>query len=296
MPADAGLRTHRGRAKQWFKFQKIRIVHQPQDDFAHVDRFAVVGGHQAQQLFGVQARGLALSLRCARSPVPTRHPIASRAQRAAVVFTQVLAQARHAGVHLGPAQLLFAGHFAGGGFEQGRPRQKSPRAATHHDHCVRQARHVGPACGARAVLHGEHWQACCRQSGQVAEQAAAQHKAFDLVLHQIGPGAFDQVHKREFVFQGQLLHAQDLFQAPRLNGPGLDARVAGHHHAAHAVDETDARDHAAAGHRLGRVRCVLHEACQRTQRQEGRTGVEQQSDTFTRQQLPAFVEHGFGLG
>ena len=144
-------------------------------------------------------------------------------------------------------------------------------------------------------MHGEHRQARCRQAGQVAEQAAAQHKALNLVLHQVGPGAFDQVHKGEFVFEGQLLHTQNLFQAPRLNGPGLDARVAGHHHAAHAIDKTDARDHAAAGHRLGRVGRVLHEARQGAQRQEGRTGVEQQGHAFTRQQLPAFVEHRFGL-
>ena len=200
MAADARLGTHRGRAKQRFEFQKIRVIDQAQDDLAHVDRFAVVGGHEAQQLFGIQARGLGISARAVRGPVPTRHHIAGRAQRVAVVFAQVLAQARHAGVHFGPAQFFFGGHFAGRGFEQRRPRQKGPRPAAHHDHAVTQPWHVGSACRARAVLHREHRQARRRQACQVAKQAAPQHKALDLVLHQVGPGAFDQVNKGEFVF------------------------------------------------------------------------------------------------
>jgi hypothetical protein len=141
------------------------------------------------------------------------------------------------------------------------------------------------------VLHRDDRQPRGRKPREVAEQAAAEHEALDLVLHEVGARALDQVHEGQLVLQRDFLHPQDLLQPARLDGAGLDARVAGHHHAAHATNEADAGQHAAAGHRLLRVLRVLQETGQRTQRQPGRARVQQQADAFARQQLAAFVEH-----
>jgi hypothetical protein len=121
------------------------------------------------------------------------------------------------------------------------------------------------------------------------------HEPLDAIAHQVGAGAFDEVDERQLVLQRQLLHAQDLVQAHRLDGAGFDARIAGHDHAADARHEADARDDAAPRHRGGRIFRVLHEARQRAQRQVRRARIEQQRHAFARQQLPALVEHGLRL-
>ena len=67
VPADARLRAHRGRAEQRFEFQKIRIIDQTQDDFAHVDGFAVVGGQtlawREPELFAHTGNGYAVTIK-----------------------------------------------------------------------------------------------------------------------------------------------------------------------------------------------------------------------------------------
>jgi hypothetical protein len=219
---------------------------------------------------------------------PPCHP-----QRLPIILRQVLPQPRHPGVHLGPAQLLFRRHLARRGHQQRWPGEERARTPAHHDHDVGEARHVGAARRARAVLHGDHRDARGREARQVAEQAAPENEAFDLVFGEVGARALHQMHEGQAVLQRDLLHAQDLLQPARLDRAGVDARVAGHHHAAHAGHEAHARDHAATGHRLLRVLCVLQVAGQRAQRHIGRTRIQQQGDALARQQLAALVEHGF---
>jgi hypothetical protein len=75
----------------------------------------------------------------------------------------------------------------------------------------------------------------------------------------------------------------------------VDARIARHHHRAHAADVADAADHAAAGDRLGRIRIVEAIARHRGELQPGRAEVEQPGDAFARQQLAALVEQRLGF-
>ena len=213
-----------------------------------------------------------------------------------VVLGQVFAESRNRGVHFGSAELLLGGDFAGGRHQQRRACEEGARALAHHDDHVAQSRHVGAACRARTVLHRDHRDARRRQPRQVAEQRAALHEAFDAIAHQVGAGALDQVDERQLVLQRHFLHPQDLVQAHRLDRAGVDARIARHHHAAHAADESDARHHAAAGHRGRRVGRIAQIARQRTQRQVGPARIQQQGDPFPRQQLPALVEYRLRFG
>ena len=199
-------------------------------------------------------------------------------------------------MHLGAAQFLLGGDLAGSGHQQRRAGQEGARAVAHHDHHVAQARHVGATRRARAVLHGHHRDAGRRQPRQVAKQRTAVYKAFDAVAHQVGAGALDQVDEGQLVQQRDLLHPQDLVQSHGLDRTGLDARVAGHHHAAHAADPADAGNDAATGHRQRRVLVVLRIAGQRTQRQVGRARVQQQAYALARQQLATLFEHRPRLG
>ena len=79
-------------------------------------------------------------------------------------------------------------------------------------------------------------------------------------------------------------------------GIGVDARVRGHDHAAHAADDADAADHPAAGHAAGQIVGVHPVAGQRGQLQEGRPRVQQQGHALTRQQLPSLLETGARRG
>ncbi len=197
-------------------------------------------GMRASRSSAGSAGGAPLGLALQR-PTGLLHHLPRDAQRLPVVFGQVLTQPRDAGVHLGTTQFLFGGHLAGGGHQQRRAGEKGARAAAHHDHHVGQARHVGATRRARAVLHRDHRQAGGRQAREVAKQRAAEHEAFHLVLGEVGAGAFHQVHKRQPVFQRHLLHPQDLLEPTRLDGTGLDARIAGHHHATHARPQSRCR-------------------------------------------------------
>jgi hypothetical protein len=146
------------------------------------------------------------------------------------------------------------------------------------------------------VLHRDHRNARGRQPREVAEQRAAVHEGLHAVAHQVGAGAFHQVQEGQLLLQRDLLHAQDLLQAHGLDRARLDARIAGHHHAAHAAHEADAGDHAAARHRGVRVPAVLQVAGQRAQGQPGRARVQQQAHPLARQQLAAPLEHRTRLG
>ncbi len=122
------------------------------------------------------------------------------------------------------------------------------------------------------------------------------HKPFNPVTHQVGAGAFHQMNERQLVLQRDLLHAQNLLQPHGLDGARFNTRVAGHHHAAHTFDKTDARHHTATRDGLCGVFVVLHETRKRAERQIGRARIKQQTHPLARQQLATFVEHGTGFG
>ncbi|MCY1536805.1 hypothetical protein D9M68_722760 [compost metagenome] len=52
MAGYARLRADGGSAVEGFEFEDVGGVGDAQQDFAHVDRFAVVRGHEGEQVFG----------------------------------------------------------------------------------------------------------------------------------------------------------------------------------------------------------------------------------------------------
>ena len=280
-----------GHAVAGLELEQLRPIHQPRHHLAHVHGLSQVCGHQGQEVVSRQCRRRCRIARH-RGPAGLRDHVACHADGLAVVQRQVFAQARDGGVHLGAAQFFFGRDLARGGLEQRRPGQKSARASLHHDDHVRQPGHVGAACRARTVLHGDDRNPCRRQPREVAEQGAPVHEAFDPVAHEVGARTLDQVHEGQALAQSDLLHAEYLFQPHGLDGPRLDAGVAGHHHAAHTADKPDTGDHPAAGHGLFGVLHILQVARQGAQRQPGRARVQQQCDALARQQLAALVELG----
>ncbi len=298
VPFDARLHAQRGRTVQGLELQQLRAVGQPRHDLAHVHRLAQGFGHEGQQVVGrVQRRG-GHHQRCpvGEGGAQLPHHLARHAQRLPVVLGQMLAQTRHACVHLGAAQLFFGRDLASGGLEQRRPGQKSARATAHHDDNVAQARHVSATGRARTVLHGDDGQASGRQPREVAKQPATQHKTLNAVLHEVGARALHQVDEGQLVLQRNLLHTQDLLQPAGPNGASIDTRIAGHHQTAHPTDKANAGHHAATGHRFAGVLVVLQVARQRTQRQPGRAHIQQQSHALARQQLATLFKHRQRLG
>ena len=133
---------------------------------------------------------------------------------------------------------------------------------------IAAGKHVVTANKALLAVHGSEIFAAAEAKGVIVAFEASVAggipiiKALDAVAHEIGACTLHQMNKGQLVLQRDLLHAQHLVQAFFLDGSRLDARVAGHDHAAHAADKADARQHAAAGHGFFRVCPVLQIACQ----------------------------------
>lgn len=297
-----GMRRHRGRAVQRLEFEEVRVIDQARDDFAHVHRLAAIGRHDAEQFLRIETRTAGHAGRRhgrgreMAGPVQALHHFTCQPDTVGIVLGHVLAEAGHRGVHLGTAQVFLGRDLAGGGQQQRRSGEEGTRPAPHHDHVVRQARHVGAAGRRRTVHHGDHGQPGGRHARQVAEHGATGNEALDLVAQQVGAGALHQMHERQLVLQCDVLGPQDLLQCHGTEGTGLDAGVGGHHHAARPAHHADAGHDAGARHALRKVRMVLAVARQRRQFQVGTAGIEQQGDAVARQQLPAFVEQRLRLG
>jgi hypothetical protein len=137
------------------------------------------------------------------------------------------------------------------------------------------------------MRHRQHRQPGGRQARQVAEDLAAAHELLHPVLHQVGAGAFHQLHERQLVLQRDLLHAQLLVQPHGLQRAGVDAGIGRAHHAAQAGYVADAGDHAAARHALVEIGVVMAQPGQGAQGNEGCARIEQQRHALARQQLPA---------
>ena len=235
------LTVHAGVAAQHlggvtgFELQKVRGVHQPRDNFAHVVGLALVGGDYAQEFLLVKQRFVPRSGSGSgdghRVPAQLVEHLARHGDGVGVVLAQVFAQAGYVGVGLSPAQLVFGAVFAHRSLDQGRAGQKDVRAPTHQDHIVRQAGQIRPTRRRRAVHHRYLRQPGGRHARLVGKAAPAFDKYFGLV-EQIGAAAFHQVDHGQLVFQGDLLGAQRFAQAHGRHCAAFNCAVVHRHQAA----------------------------------------------------------------
>ncbi len=287
---DAGVSAQRFAAVVGLELQEVGAIHDAGDHLAAVEGLAVVRRDAAHQLFfGIQRRHHVGGGLAHRVPLELVDQLARQRDRVGVVVAQVLAQAGHAGVHLGAAQVLVRGVFADGGLHQRRAGQVDAAAALDQDHVVRQAGQVGAARGAGAVHHRDLRDAHGRHARLVGEALAALHEDVGLV-HEVGAAALDQADEGQLVFAGDLLGAQRLLQAHGRDRAAFERRVRRRDQAALARHHADADDGAAAQHALLAVVVVHAEASQGGQFEEGRAAVDQAGHPFARQQLAAFLE------
>ncbi len=193
-------------------------------------------------------------------------------------------------MHLRAAEFLLGRDLAGRRLEQRRPGQKSPGAAAHHHDIVGEARLIGAARRGRPVRDGQHRQPCRRHAGEIAECGAAADEILDAITQEVRACAFDELNERQIVLDRDLLHAQDLVEAHRLQRARVDPGVAGADHATDARDKADASDHAAARHAPVRIGIVEHIAREGGEFEERRIRVEQEGHALARQQLAALVK------
>ena len=139
--------------------------------------------------------------------------------------------------------------------------------------------------------HGNDRTACRRQPREIGEGAPAGNEHFRLT-HQVGAGAFDHLHERQFVFERQRLRPERLVDAHGRRRAALDAAVRRRDDASDARNESDAR-HAAAAGDVGVAVVVMHlVAAQRRDFEKRRAAVEDKRQPLARQQLPPRLEFG----
>ena len=296
LAVHAGVAAHHLGGVTGFELQKVRGVHQPGDDLAHVIGLALVGGDYAHEFLLVKQR-LVPSGRC-RNGVPAQlvQHLARHGDGVGVVLAQVFAQAGDVGVGLSAAQLVLGAVFAHCGFDQRRAGQKDVGTAAHQDHIVRQARQIRTTRRGRAVYHRDLRQPGGRHARLVGKAAPAFDKYLGLV-EQIGAPTFHQVDHGQLVFQGNLLGAQRFAQAHGRHGAAFDGAVVHRHQAALARDHANTHDGAAAQHRLFAIVVVHLQAGQAAEFQKRRAPVQEARQALAWQQLIALLKLGaLGLG
>ena len=82
----------------------------------------------------------------------------------------------------------------------------------------------------------EHGNAVFGKFGQIAKQTSAFRKVFNLVIDQIAAGAFNQVHKRQLLFQRDFLRPYQAISAAHRQRPGFDAAIVRDNHTAGTFD------------------------------------------------------------
>ena len=184
------------------------------------------------------------------------------AQRVGIVFGEIFAEAGRHRMHLGAAERLFMRDLAGRGFEQRRPGEKHFRALAHEHDIIGKSGLICAARRRRAVHDRDHRNAGRGHPRHVGEGAAALHEHFRL-QEKIGAGAFDERHIGQLVLQRDRLDAQRLLDAHRMRGAALDAGIIRRDDAAHAGNEADPGNRAAAVHIVGAIILVHAEAAQR---------------------------------
>jgi hypothetical protein len=289
-PGDLCVPAHRVRTVVGLELEKVRRVDDPRDHVAHVDRLLGIGAEDAEQLLGIEEGRRSLGPGRARLPAERRDELARLRERARVVVGDVLGEPGDGRVHVGAAERLVGRDLAGRRLQERRPGEERAGAAADHDDVVAEPGHVRAARGRRAVHDADHRQPGGRQPREIAEERAAADELLDAVLEQVRSRRFDQVHERQLVVERDLLRAQQLLEALRLQRAGVDAGVVGDDEDAHARDDADADDGAAAGDRTLAARTVVAEAGERRELEERHAGVEQPRDAFARQQLAAALE------
>ncbi len=210
--------------------------------------------------------------------VEAAHDLAAQADGVELVAGQVVGQARDAGVHGRPAQLLVGRLLAGGHLHQGRPTQEDLGALLDHDDVVAHARDVGAAGGGVAEDQGHGGHGGGRAPGEVPEGAAPGDEQLGLG-REVGPARLDQVDDRQAVLEGDVRGAGALAEGEGVHGAAPHGGVVGADQALDPLDHADADD-------LGRPDLVLGApGGQGAQLQEGGVPVEQELDALPGRQL-----------
>ena len=204
--------------------------------------------HEAEQLVGVVRR------RPARAPRERRAGAgrellelrADRREAGRLVGVAMVDDARDVGLHHRAAERLVVDALADRGLDQVRAGEEDRAGALDDVDLVAHDRQVGAAGDAGADDRRHLEDARRRQAGVVVEDpAVVLAVGEDLVLQrQEDAGRVDQVDDRQPVLERDLLRPQDLLDAERELGAGLDRGVVGDHHHVATVDHADARHHA----------------------------------------------------
>ena len=188
-------------------------------------------------------------------------------------------------MHVGAAERLVVGHFAGRHLHQRRTAEKDLGPVADHHHVITHAGDVRAACRRVTEYQREGRQPQRAVLGEVVEQLAPGHE--DLGLRgQVRPARLDDVDDWQPVLAGNRHAPEHLAEGVGVRGSAAHRRVVRDDHRLDAFDDADA-DHNAAAHR--KLRAPRRE---RTQFQEGRVGVEQQLDTLAGQHLSAATVPG----
>ena len=158
------------------------------------------------------------------------------------------------------------------------------------DDIVGHARHIGPAGGGRAVQHDHRRNARGAQPSEIAEQHAAIGPELDLIFHQVGASAFDQMDEWQLEILRDFLRALARIPATGSCCTGADTTVIDPDHAAYALDKADTEDHAATGD-AGVGIAVLDQIIGHIVELKPRhAGIEQALEPLVRGQLAAFFK------
>ena len=196
-------------------------------------------------------------------------------------------------MHLCAAEIFVGRDFAGRRFQQRRPRQKHFRLAAHRDDIIGEPGLIGAACCRRSMHHGDYRTTGGGKTRQIRESPPARYEHLRLA-HQIGAGAFNQLHIRKLVLKGQGLTAQRLVNAHGRRSAALDAAVRGGDDAPDAGDESNAANSTAAGNIPVAVVIMHFVAAERRQFHEWRASIENEREALARQQLPPLFKFRLG--
>ena len=124
------------------------------------------------------------------------------------------------------------------------------------------------------------------KTSEVVEGLATESPVFDLVLHQVGPGAFHEVNHRQLLAQRQFLCTQYRVNATCTHCTRLDPCVIHPDQGPRSSDKSDAKDNRRprdGGFGVVRVAEIARHAMQL---QKGHTRIEQLRQPLARRQLP----------
>ena len=137
---DLGLAADRVRSVERLEIEIVGIVDDAGDDLAHVVRLAIIGRHDAGQVFSRIARLLERFLllrRKLRIPRQLGHDLAGDADAVGVVLGQIFAEPGDSRVHFGAAELLVGRDLAGRRAKERRAGEEHLGSPAHQNRIVR---------------------------------------------------------------------------------------------------------------------------------------------------------------